>query len=233
MTAGAVLDLDLGNSSAKFRCGAVEGRFGYDEPLPELPSVDRIRIASVQRDERVQRLLARLPQTAAPEFAETQAEACGVRCGYREPHQLGVDRWLAAIAAYSITGGGLVADLGTAATLDYVHGDGRHLGGFIVPGWSLMQTALLKETAKVRFDATDARIDPNPGRDTAAAVQRGAALALARLLDAETQRTSELCGGPLPLVLTGGDAPLVASLLTCEHRMVPSLVLDGLALALG
>ena len=61
--------------------------------------------------------------------------ACGLRNGYRDPAQLGVDRWLAMCAAWQQFPGSLcVVDAGTAVTIDVVAADGAHSGGLILPG---------------------------------------------------------------------------------------------------
>ncbi|HEX5314875.1 MAG TPA: type III pantothenate kinase, partial [Gammaproteobacteria bacterium] len=74
-------------------------------------------------------------------------EACGVRNAYAEPARLGIDRWAAMIAAYRAHGGAvLLADCGTAVTVDYVAGEGRHVGGLIAPGIGLMRKALASGT---------------------------------------------------------------------------------------
>jgi type III pantothenate kinase len=82
-------------------------------------------------------------------FAKTTNEACGVTCGYDDPELLGVDRWLAVLAAYqrNITIG--IIDIGSAITLDLVDGVGLHLGGHIVPGVKLLKESL-SNTAKVK-----------------------------------------------------------------------------------
>ena len=65
----------------------------------------------------------------AVELAEVSAEAAGVTCGYKDFHQLGVDRWLALVAAYrKYAKPIIVVDAGSAVTIDIVDGDGLHLG---------------------------------------------------------------------------------------------------------
>jgi len=77
----------------------------------------------------------------------------GVINAYATPNILGIDRWLAAVEAYHCASGTACAvfDLGTAITMDVVDASGQHLGGYIVPGLSLMRESLLKNTAKVRY----------------------------------------------------------------------------------
>ena len=113
---------------------------------------ERVLVASVARGEAVDRLrtAVRVATGREAEFVASTPEAAGVRNAYRDPAQLGVDRWLAIVAAHRDPGGACcVVDVGTAATIDAVRGDGQHLGGFIVPGPDLMVGSLLRGLAVV------------------------------------------------------------------------------------
>lgn len=204
---------------------------GVDTPaLPERPR--RVRIACVAGDrggitERFEDAYG-----VRPEFAEAAPELAGVTCGYDEPTRLGVDRWLALVAGWNaVRRAVVVVDLGTAATLDFVTADGRHQGGYIVPGLGLMAAALARETAGVRV-AGDLAPDLGPGRSTAQAVRRGSTAMLVDFIGASVARFVEVDGDSPDVFLTGGDAELVAGRLPFPVRVEPDLVLDGLALAL-
>jgi type III pantothenate kinase len=68
-------------------------------------------------------------------WLEASATAGGVRNGYEQPRQLGVDRWAALVGARRLgTGPWVVVGCGTALTIDLLRADGQHLGGYIVPG---------------------------------------------------------------------------------------------------
>ena len=82
-----------------------------------------------------------------PTFVKTSHSECGVKNGYQNPEQLGVDRWLALIGAHQIEKSRLcVVDCGTAITLDVLSADGHHQGGLIMPGVTTMQYALKSNT---------------------------------------------------------------------------------------
>ncbi|MDP1069535.1 type III pantothenate kinase, partial [Klebsiella pneumoniae] len=67
--------------------------------------------------------------------------------------RMGVDRWLAMLAAWQRVGQSCwVVDCGSAITLDLLDAEGRHQGGYILPGLRLMQQSLLGNTAEVRVD---------------------------------------------------------------------------------
>ena len=167
-----------------------------------------------------------------PEFAESTAELAGVTCGYENPALLGVDRWLAVVAAWNMARQpAVVADVGTAATLDFVTRDGRHTGGYIVPGLGMMAVALARDTARVQV-AGDRAPELLPGRDTAQAVRRGTTAMLLSFVEWSVARFSAADGEAPVVFLTGGDADDLAARPSFPVRVEPDLVLDGLALAL-
>ena len=168
-----------------------------------------------------------------PEFVVAAAEGPGVRNGYARPAALGVDRWLAMLAAWQLAPGPLlVATTGPAFAVDAVDGEGLHRGGCIVPGERLMREALHAQTSGVAAAALldRAAVDGAFGINTAGAVQQGARLALASLV-ARTARALEAAGAAPPRIfVVGGAAEEIAPLVARSVEIVPHLVLRGLAL---
>ena len=158
----------------------------------------------------------------------------GVRNGYDEYARLGLDRWLAVVGAYQLSGGAcLVLDLGTAVTADFVAANGEHLGGYICPGLPLMRNQLRTHTRRIRYDdisAERALQSLQPGRSTVEAVERGCALMLRGFALAQVELARERWGEDFTVYLTGGDAALVSEVLP-RARLVSDLVFVGLALA--
>src|SRR5690606_18274094 len=108
-----------------------------------------------------------------PVRLRTAAETCGVRCAYADPARLGVDRWLAVVAAYRDPGGpAVVFDCGTAITVDAVTTAGEHLGGLIIPGIQLMRRALYGSTAGISDEGDEGDVGLL-ARDTRSAVCGG------------------------------------------------------------
>ena len=174
---------------------------------------------------RVTRALWRLE----PEFARPRAHAAGVRVAYEEPARLGVDRWLALIAAHADRRGvaSLILDAGSAATYDLLLADGRHLGGLILPGVEMMRTSLLMGTHIPRVEAESAGVPW--ATDTSAAVAAGSVQALAALAARLYDRLTEEAGGVPRFILTGGDAERLSAHLGRPFEAIPDLVLHGLA----
>ena len=156
------------------------------------------------------------------------AQAGGVRNGYEPPEKLGADRWAALIGARSRHRGDcLVVMSGTATTVDLLTGDGRFLGGLILPGLALMRDALAGGTANLPAAAGEFAEQP---RNTFDAIASGALQATAGALE---RMFRGIAGGADPLcLLSGGAAAVVAGVsppLTFPHRIVDNLVLEGLA----
>lgn len=153
-----------------------------------------------------------------------------VENGYRKPEQLGVDRLMAMVAARAHAGGPLcVIDAGTAVTIDFVTAGGRHLGGFILPGWRLARDCLLARTSIPRDSAVDP--DADIGRDTPTAVALGARYGVATLVQYFTAGAGALFPGqPVDVIVGGGGAAELLPLLPSGCITLPHLVLQGLAM---
>lgn len=151
-----------------------------------------------------------------------------------EPVTVGVDRLLAALAAFERSGQACaVIDAGTAITVDLVDDQGVFRGGVIAPGLRVMLASLHEHTAALpRIEPEEPGPDgvppPAPGLTTAQAMQRGCVAACRGLVRQVVEHYAELCGRYPRVIATGGDAPrLFAGDDLIEH-IVPDLVLMGL-----
>ncbi|MEK9919942.1 MAG: type III pantothenate kinase [Luminiphilus sp.] len=230
--------LDVGNSAIKWRLATPSGLMpegGRAEDVSALASMlagrtwEHVAIASVAGDAVDADLAAIVTAGHGDDvhFATSDAELQGLRNRYQAPETLGVDRWLAMLAAWHHHGGPLcVIDAGTALTLDLVSGEGEHEGGFILPGAELMHRSLGIGTGKIRVDGLAAPM-VTPGGDTAACVNAGVWLATKGLLIA-----SQAAYPNYRFLLTGGGAASLQVLMPeMEHQ--PDLVMEGLRLWLA
>jgi len=157
-----------------------------------------------------------------PAWVKAKRHECGVTNGYGRPDQLGPDRWAALIGAWSILRGPcLVVTAGTATTVDVLRGDGRFVGGVILPGLDLMKRSLARNTAELPL--ARGRFSAEP-RNTADAIETGCLLAQAGAIERAfaTMEHGAAC------VLAGGAAPRIARHLSIPVRLVDNLVLEGL-----
>lgn len=236
--------LDLGNTRLKWALQGLspawlaQGVLEWREDLAALSAAwadvarpTQVVGASVVDDAREQRVAAVVRHAfgGAPTWLRTPASACGVRNAYAEPQRLGVDRFLAMVAAHAAGRAPCVlASAGTALVLDALAADGRHLGGLIAPGVQLMQRSLLDATAQVR--------PQRPGDilqladNTADAVTSGCWQAAAALIERFHAQMRPRLGGEPALILDGGDAAQLVPLLSLPVQIGRDSVLRGLAL---
>lgn len=195
-----------------------------------LPPPARVIAASVvdaAREAQVAAVAERL-FACTPTWLRTPAHACGVRNAYAEPQRLGVDRFLAMVAAHADGHAPCVlAGVGTALTLDALAGDGQHLGGLIAPGPRLMQQSLLDATARVRPERPGEIVEL--ADNTADAVASGCWQAAAALVERFATRSAARLGATPALILGGGDAAPLLPLLLLPARLSQDGVLRGLA----
>ncbi len=155
---------------------------------------------------------------------KSQAQAYGVSNAYEEANRLGVDRWLALIAAHHYYPSTCcVVDCGTAITIDVINADGTHQGGLISPGLVLMKKALAQDTASLPYDPT--LFPVGLANTTGAGIYNGTLYAAIGLIERVLrQQPSEN-----QLIMTGGDAEQIAAQLNIPFILDANLVFKGLA----
>lgn len=236
--------LDLGNTRLKWAWqaepdgwlarGAVDWREDIEAALASawsaLPRPTQAIAASVVDSPRESLVAAQIQHLLGlpVDWLRTPAQACGVRNAYVEPQRLGVDRFLAMVAAHAAGPAPCVlVGVGTALTLDALAADGQHLGGLIAPGPQLMQQSLFDATARVKAGPPGTLVEW--ADNTADAVTSGCWLAAAALVDRFVARMTTRFDSAPQLVLGGGDAPALLPLLSQPAHLSQDAVLRGLA----
>jgi type III pantothenate kinase len=170
-------------------------------------------------------------------FAQVAKQQAGVTNAYTTITQMGVDRWLAMLAAWERVGHAcVVVDAGSAITVDLLLANGVHHGGYIAPGLRLMNDALYRNTSQVKINPTQYPVLPIAGTSTEQAVLSGLALMVLGLIRQSFMILDALVDETPVLIVTGGDAPYIEEMLK-KHDfdnvlMIPELVLDGLCLSI-
>nr|WP_315593439.1 type III pantothenate kinase [uncultured Cupriavidus sp.] len=203
------------------------------------PAVWLANVAGPALAREVEALLSEAFGTAVSlQWVRTSAAHGDLLNGYREPAQLGVDRWVGSIGAHRWLPGEtlLIVTAGTATTLDIVTAttDGaRFEGGLIVPGLALMLGTLARNTAQLpELDVLDtgagaARAVRALGADnTHDAIAAGCLAAQAGAIERTWRALAER--GPVRCLLSGGARHAVAGALAMPFEMHDNLVLLGL-----
>jgi len=150
-----------------------------------------------------------------------------------EPDKVGSDRLCAAAGAYAkVKAACVVADFGTALTIDLVADNGVFLGGTILPGLALSARALHEHTALLPLVELGAEAPTTIlGKDTRSAVRNGIHAMVVGTLREVTERYATEIGKWPPLILTGGDGLMIGKTCDFVDGYLPDLCLDGLVIA--
>ena len=172
------------------------------------------------------------------DYLATDKKFNNVIHGYENPAEHGADRWAAIIAAnYLYPETALcVIGAGTAITFDFIKHDGRHLGGYILPSYVSMHTALTGDAANVSapLDSSVANggvLDSDVPDNTSDAVNYG----LHRLLQLGVQgfckHAKNVLGSSVQIIVTGGFAETILNYPDMpDIHYAPDLVMQGLYL---
>jgi len=171
-------------------------------------------------------------------FAKTQSEQCGITNSYKTPSNMGVDRWLAMIAAFNLSNAEsdelvCVVDCGTAITLDVVSAQGQHIGGLILPGYQTMMQSLAKSANNIQdFEDSgcSALMSQGLATSTQEAISKGCAQLIVGGVSGIISGQHKKSGRKIHCIVTGGDGGWVSESLTCSNSYNPFLVLQGLSI---
>ncbi len=241
-----ILCIDAGNTRVKFGLRAdahwlLRDAVGHDEladvpaRLAVQPAPTRIIACSVAGESINQRITQLAAHWQIPlAWLRSAPASHGVSNGYANPSQLGNDRWAALIGARGLcTTACLVVMAGTATTIDALDSTGHFHGGLILPGLSLMRSALARNTAQLPLAeghfqpwpiTTDDAITSGVLAATVGAIER-MRQQLQKLQHLQQQAPSVTCA----CLLSGGAAEALLPLLGDTVRLQPDLVLEGLA----
>jgi type III pantothenate kinase len=235
--------LDMGNSRLKWAVYE-QGQMLVGSSLPnpqisqsalfalwqDLPAPSQIAVACVGKPRvlaEVQTATTALWPASPVMLAASQVQAFGVSNAYPQAEKLGVDRWLALLAAHRhYPGACTIVDCGTAITVDFLAADGLHQGGWICPGLALMKSALAQGTEQLPFADGDYQLQA--ANNTEMAIANGVLAATVGLISQAACRPNLT-----QLLLTGGDAEVIAAHLPLAYQLDANLVFKGLAITLG
>lgn len=196
---------------------------------------DEVYICSVADDTDVETLTSMI-QSKWNIFAiklTSQQNCCGLESGYEDFTKLGSDRWYAMQGALDIYNTPLIViDAGTALTIDAIF-EGKHIGGFIVPGLSTMHSSLMLSTANLQING-----QPEPNfefkesqllaTNTESAILGGTLYMIGAYINHVIQDLNSQMKTQFTVVITGGDAVQIGRMLDVSHDYIPDLVLQGM-----
>ncbi|VAW48720.1 Pantothenate kinase type III, CoaX-like [hydrothermal vent metagenome] len=244
------LFLDIGNSRVK---RALVSRGDY-EVLPSIDlneflkkdcfdcffknqKIDSVYIASVTSDDNLEQIKSIIQEQCQlfPIILTSQKSCCGLISGYTDSHQLGDDRWMAMQGAIGFYKEPLiVVSAGTAMTIDAVM-DGKHLGGFIVPGLRSLRSSLAMDAAALSLIDEDSLLgDSSSSKEgclatsTEEAILGGTLYMTVAYINTLITDLNAHMNTAFKVILTGGNAKKLRPLMNVECELIPDLVLQGM-----
>lgn len=174
-----------------------------------------------------QLLLEHLVPTPALTWFRSRAQLAGVINRYRDPGQLGCDRFASLLGARSLfeQRSLLIVTAGTATTIDALDASGQFLGGMILPGLGTMAQSLALSTAQLPQVETQWSgkhfADNTPDAIISGCVQAQ----VGAIMQARAQVPEALC------LLSGGAAQYLLPYVPPPIELAEQLVLRGLHVA--
>ncbi len=240
-----ILAIDIGNTTTSFglfRGGRLARRFDIPTALAGRGGALKRRLRARLAGKRVERaIICSVVPKMTPAVARAlralgvgQVRVVGrdvrvpLKNRYRYPRQVGQDRLVGAYAAWrTFKRDCIVADFGTAITIDVVTKGGAYLGGIIAPGPGISLEALAPRTAllpKVELKKPPELL----GRDTANSIRSGILYGCVALCDGLVGQLKRRYAPKAVVVATGGASPLITKYARTIDHLKPHLVLEGL-----
>ncbi len=248
-----LLTLDIGNTRTKWAVFSLAGKvteqgiflnadLANADFSPSRLGYQRVVISNVAGTALASLMTKKLATYALPvTFIKSTSQACNVSNHYLPSASLGTDRWAALIAAWQLKKAPcIVVNAGTAVTIDALtvdtsNNEGLFLGGLILPGLDLMKTSLGEATAQLpKINPANASANSVTffATNTAEAIQAGAHNAVLGAITRMSTALQEKCGATPTIVISGGNAPVIAEQLQLTSELgvsvVENLVLQGL-----
>ncbi|WP_165831943.1 type III pantothenate kinase [Aliidiomarina sp. B3213] len=192
-------------------------------------TIKTVVLASVGAEQEAVTLISELQDLGFEVYRVQTGEIDGFSHCYKDISHLGVDRWLTMVAVKDVGKPSLIIDIGTAFTADWLSATGEHLGGWIAPGFALMQESLVRRSARLRVQ--DAVPEGIIGQGTESAIATGCAAALDGLVNYAIEYADEtFATKEYDIYLTGGGVRHLKQERSRNFLVRPHLVLEGLAI---
>lgn len=243
-----LLLVDAGNTRVKWALAEARAELGnwfaygamFHKDLDSLgeawrePAIRRVLVSNVAGAAMREKIERTLLQAAGVkplpvEWFVSGALRAGLSNGYRNPSQLGCDRFASAIGAHAIFPDRplIVATCGTATTVDAITADGVFQGGMILPGLGLMASSLARNTAQLPQVGETVSVPRIFADNTDEAIVSGCIAAQAGAIERAVAAMMHE-HGPVHCVLSGGAGAMIAPHLSIVAETVDNLVLIGL-----
>ena len=152
----------------------------------------------------------------------------GVKIKIENPKQLGADLLCDAVGAkiyFKETC--IIVDLGTATKFIVINKNNEFLGGAISPGIMTSYNNMINSAAKLSNIGVS-KPSKVIGNDTQSCIQSGLINGFASMIDGMIKKIKAELNDDVKVILTGGLASTVDSILETEYSYMPNILLEGL-----
>jgi type III pantothenate kinase len=154
----------------------------------------------------------------------------GIGIDYPQPREIGADRLVNSLAAWTKYGAPLISiDFGTAINFDVVDHRGNYIGGALAPGLIVALEAMTSRAARL-FTVELVKPERAIGQSTTEAIQSGMILGYLSLLEGMICRIKEELAGEPKVIVTGGYGDVFADASKMIDAWEPDLTIEGLRL---
>ncbi|MBI5633697.1 MAG: type III pantothenate kinase [Nitrospirae bacterium] len=173
-------------------------------------------------------VLKELSGKGTAEILVVDSAMSGIGFRIPEPEELGTDRIVNAVAAFSLFKRPVaVIDFGSATTITVTDRQGYYIGGSISPGIGLMNESLGARTSQLKM--VDLK-EPGSalGRDTTGCILTGLVIGTAGAVERIIEEMETETGLIFGTILTGGHSSLISRFIRRSYMLRPDLTLEGL-----
>jgi type III pantothenate kinase len=230
------LYVDIGNSKSKWSLveNQIDQRSGsfFNHDIEEFvvpEDIDEVLIASVGREEYENILISKL-KFICKNIIFAQIDKQLLEINYS--NELGIDRWLGALAVTKrTTNNAILIDAGSAVTIDFIRNDAPRPifeGGLILPGLHLFNQSLVEKSADISLKNKVMTAQIN---NTDMALMHGFLMSVSGAIE-KFLNFYQLDIENTDFFISGGDAELIFNSTHLGHKSnfkwVENIVIDGL-----
>jgi type III pantothenate kinase len=230
------LYVDIGNSKSKWSLveNQIDQRSGsfFNHDIDEFvvpEDIDEVTIASVGREEYENILISKL-KFISKNIIFAQIDKQLLEINYS--NELGIDRWLGALAVTKrTTNNAILIDAGSAVTIDFIRNDAPRPifeGGLILPGLHLFNQSLVEKSADISLKNKVMTAQIN---NTDMALMHGFLMSVSGAIE-KFLNFYQLDIENTDFFISGGDAELIFNSTHLGHKSnfkwVENIVIDGL-----
>lgn len=230
------LFIDIGNSKSKWSLveNQIDQRSGsfFNHDIEEFvvpEDIDEVIIASVGREEYENILISKL-KFICKNIIFAQIDKQLLEINYS--NELGIDRWLGALAVTKrTTNNAILIDAGSAVTIDFIRNDAPRPifeGGLILPGLHLFNQSLVEKSADISLKNKVMTAQIN---NTDMALMHGFLMSVSGAIE-KFLNFYQLDIENTDFFISGGDAELIFNSTHLGHKSnfkwVENIVIDGL-----